>query len=184
MKRWRRFGIRVILVLVVLISVPMAWIASERNRHAHCSRLVEELRRTNDLVGSMGFPSHIPRFEDFLGQEYYGLMLHCSSEATDEKLVLKTSQLHGLYGIESVYVDSRTWDWKPLYQLPDLKRLVLDADPEIFVSNPANLSSLAKFRGLEKFEMLNGWQELGDDHIHVKTLRKVLPKTEIRVSIK
>jgi hypothetical protein len=49
-RRWFRFRLRTLLILVAIPALPLAWIAKERGQSRHEAQVAEQLRRHYDVV--------------------------------------------------------------------------------------------------------------------------------------
>jgi hypothetical protein len=55
-RRWFRFSLRTLLIFVIVVAIPLAWIAKERRQSQHELRLAEELDKRNAVSVTLGGP--------------------------------------------------------------------------------------------------------------------------------
>lgn len=181
MTRWRRFGIKAILILVALVSLPLPWLVQERQRRADCREVLNQIAllggvaTTNQSTGSLA--------ENLLGQNISHLTITTGRQS--ERLCLTHEQLEKLHGIKTLVLLGRHDDWSQFHRLPELEELFMNGhESEEFFSNKENIEQLKRFDGLKVLslsfvDVLT--RRLSEDDSRILQLQENLPGTQICV---
>ena len=166
-RRWIRFRLRTLLILIALLSVPLGWVGWEvdqRRKEKIAIAWIEELGGSVSSDDYIGERSWWEKTTDKWLGERVRMMNFVDTQVSD------VSPLAELKNLEFLYLnDTKVSDLSLLAELKNLTHLWLGN------TQVSDLSPLAELKNLE-FLYLNGLQ-VSDEQ--VQELRQALPHCEI-----
>lgn len=182
MKRWRRFGIKTILLLVLLLSLATFWVADQRRKSVACVQALHQIKRVAEQQGFGVRTVHESRyltdqlFSFIHGRKCTGLIIWRVS--AQGNLEFPPETLKSLHGIEELSLYQSLLKRKQLEQLPDVE--------SIWVGE-ADTGDLQEYQGFRELEQLR--IRLRPTHANfsrkdraTRKLREALPDTTIEVT--
>ena len=153
--RWFSFSLRSLLVLVVVLAVPLGWVAKERRQSDWELSFIAELRKDSFRGATIQGP--YATWEMWMTEEPWPWWNHRVTQLLGKRILLADhphpgftdlKKLDGLTNLQMLELSgSRVTDLTPLHMHPKLKVLFLD-DTEI-----ADLSPLAKLKNLKYVDL-------------------------------
>jgi hypothetical protein len=189
-RRWFRFSLRTLLALVIVVAIPLAWIAKERRQSFYEQQLAEQLREGKHAI-AVRLGGALDRWEPrthhkpqgwwrdlahkVLGERVLEVSCH-AGDLEDLTPLTGFANLQGLYcgGMDLDYMDGEIHfqrDLTPLVQLTNLRWLGLSR---------CEIRDLAPIAGLPNLkELLLDGTDVTEEQ--VAALQKALPNCEINV---
>lgn len=194
MKSWRSFGIKAILVLVFLISVPMGWIANQRSKYARCERAIQELPvAANASDGSLMpfFWLNRPKktlLDRICGKKYSHLSIFAEARingprSSSTPIPIRSEDFHG---ISSMYIQLAPGSpsLSQFREMPDLKKLWIKIPKlqDLDLSQFRHFDQLSELR-VDSEKVFMVYPGLYDEGVYdqplVIKLHELLPETRI-----
>jgi hypothetical protein len=163
-RRWFRFSLRTMLAIIVVIAIPIAWIAKERRQSTYEQQIAEQLREQGFKTIWLGGP-----YDSWNAlKKSQGLWRNLAGQVLGERIVCianpppKFGDLVPLAGLTNVQFlelralgleASQVHDIMPLSGLTDLQRLSLSGT---YVADLTPLASLVKLEELNLTDTLVG----------------------------